>query len=105
MLEFCEKFVGGALSTITLNVAKGRVVTLLGMSSAGIGDQGHQVTQITGVSHCRTDALICQQTADNEKIDIKVTEDVRKTAIGVLSSWDKWLITLSLARFRLETSK
>ena len=49
---------------------------LLGMRGAGIGDQGYEIPQVAGVSHRRANALVCQQAADNEKVDTEIAQDI-----------------------------
>jgi hypothetical protein len=49
--QFREKFVGGALATVTFDVVHGSFVPLLGMGGTGVGDQRNQITQIACVAH------------------------------------------------------
>ena len=46
-----QKFVGGALATITFDVVQGSFVPLLGVGGTGIGDQGNQIPQVASVTH------------------------------------------------------
>ena len=72
--QLCQKFVGGALATVTFNVIQGGYVPLLGKGGTGIGGQGNQITQVTGVTHRGTDALIRQQAADNQIFDTEIAQ-------------------------------
>jgi hypothetical protein len=49
--QFREKFVGGALATVTFDVVQGSFVPLLGVGGTGVGDQRNQITQVAGVTH------------------------------------------------------
>jgi len=49
--QFRQKFVGGALATVTFDVVQGSIVPLLGMGGTGVGDQRNQITQVAGVTH------------------------------------------------------
>ena len=49
--QFREKFVGGALATVTFDVVQGSYVPLLGVGGTGIGDQRNQISQVAGVTH------------------------------------------------------
>ncbi len=49
--QFREKFVGGALATVTFDVVQGSFVPLLGMGGTGVGNQRNQITQVTRITH------------------------------------------------------
>ena len=49
---------------------------LRGVSCTGIGDQRHQVAEITCITHRRTDALISEQPADDQKVNTEVAQNI-----------------------------
>ncbi len=51
-------------------------MALPAVCGTGIRDQGHQVTQVTGIAHRRADALVGQKSAYNQKVDSQIAENV-----------------------------
>ncbi len=58
--QFREKFVGGALATVTFDVIQGTFVSLLGLGCTGVGDQRNQIAQVACITNRWADALIRQ---------------------------------------------
>ncbi len=49
--QFREKFLGGALATVTFDVIQGTFVSLLGLGGTGVGDQRNQITQVACITN------------------------------------------------------
>src|SRR5688500_7251246 len=71
-----DHLIGGALTAIALDRAQGIVVPLLAVGQAGVGHLGDQISEIAGIADRRLNALIGDETADDQLLHAEVAQQV-----------------------------
>ncbi len=74
--KLSQKLFCRALTAIALYMIDSGAVPLMGVCGAGIGDQGDQIAEITGITYRGADALISEHAADHKVSYPKIPENI-----------------------------